>query len=227
MPILRIPPEHQTGLVKLALLSDQVASQLRAAFGAAAQKMEGSTLSPEDIGPISGLSRADLERITDAVVGLNFARVYSDVDVEDFGNDVSESMQSAGPSGFPATEDAIDRFRKRIQEFLTIEGITQSAKTNVLRYEHERSVHSLKILTDIRPVFGNTVEEPPEAVVIMHTLKMAYHRGSRLDEAFFGMDEDDLQQLKEAVARAELKARNIRAALAKGHLKVISQEQKS
>ena len=226
MPILRIPQEHQTGLVELALLSDQVASKLRTALSAAAQKTEGRTVSAEDLGPISGLSRADVERITDAIVGLNFARVYSDVDVGDFAKDVTQSMESAGPSDFPKAQGAIDQFRKRIQEFLTIEGITRSAKTDVLRYEHERSVHSLRILTDIRPIFGNSAEEPVEAVVIMHTLKMAYHRGSRLEEAFFGMDENDLQQLKEAVARAELKAKNIRAALAKGQrLKVITEEQ--
>jgi hypothetical protein len=133
-------------------------------------------------------------------------------------------LQAAAPSDFPATAEAIGKFRKRVQEFLVIGGITRSAKTDLLRYEHERSVHSLRILTDVRPVFGNNVEEPPEATVIIHTLKLAYHRGGRLEEAFFGMDESDLQNLKEAVARAELKAKSIRAALAKAQLKVISEE---
>jgi len=150
VPLLRIPPEHQSGLVKLAMLSDQGAVQLRSALSAAAQKKEGGSVSPEDLGPIPGLSRGDLENIVDAVVGLNFARIYSDRDVEDFAKDVSESMRSVAPSDFPATGDAIDQFRKRIQEFLTIEGIARSAKTDVLRYEHERSVHGLRILTDHR-----------------------------------------------------------------------------
>lgn len=82
----------------------------------------------------------------------------------------------------------------------------------------------MRILTDIRPIFGNNVEEPPEAVVIMHTLKMAYHRGGRVDEVFFAMDETDLGDLKAAVARAELKAKSILATLAKTQLKVITEE---
>ncbi len=224
VPLLRIPPEHQSGLVKLALLSGQVAVQLHTVMSAAAQKAGGGSVSAEHLGPISGLSRADLEKIVDAVVGLNFARVYSDADIEDFAKDVSESLQAAAPSGFPTTKDSIDQFRKRIEEFLSIDGITRSAKTEILRYAHERSVHSLRILTDIRPVFGDDVEKPPEAVVIMHTLKMAYHRAGRLDEAFFGMDESDLRHLKEAAVRAELKAKSIRTALAKARLKVVSEE---
>jgi hypothetical protein len=224
VPLLRIPQENQPGLVKLALISDEIASELRGALAEAAQKGVGATVSAENLRPVSGLSRADLEKIVDAVLSLNFARVYSDRDVEDFARDVSESMQSAAPSEFPSAEGAIDLFRKRLQRFLTIDGITRSAKSDILRYEHERSVHSLRILTDVRPVFGNNVEEPPEAVVVMHTLKLAYHRGGRLDEAFFGMDESDLQQLKDAVARAELKAKSIRAALAKAQLRVISEE---
>jgi hypothetical protein len=206
------------------LLSDEVASELHNVLSAAVQKVEGGSVSAESLGPVPGLSRADLEKIVDAVVSLNFARVYSDRDVEDFAKDVSESLQATAPSNFPATAEAIDQFRKRIQEFLSIDGITRSAKTDILRYEHERSIHSLRILTDARPVFGNNVEEPPEAIVVIHTLKLAYHRGGRLDEAFFGMDESDLQQLKEAVARAELKAKSIRAALAKAQIKVISEE---
>jgi hypothetical protein len=224
VPLLRIPQENQPGLVKLALISNEVASKLRGALSEAAQKGVGGSVSAESIRPVPGLSRADLEKIVDVVLSLNFARVYSDREVEDFARDVSESMQSAAPSGFPSTGDATDLFRRRLQEFLTIDGITRSAKSDILRYEHERSIHSLRILTDVRPVFGNNVEEAPEAVVVMHTLKLAYHRGGRLDEAFFGMDESDLQQLKEAVARAELKAKSIRAALAKAQLRVISEE---
>jgi len=224
VPLLRIPQENQPGLVKLALISDEVASELRRALSEATQKGTGATVSAESLRPISGLSRADLEKVVDAILSLNFARVYSERDVEDFAKDVSDSMQSTAPSGFPSAEGAIDHFRKRLWTFLTIDGITRSAKSDILRYEHERSLHSLRILTDVRPVFGISVEEPLEAVVVMHTLKLAYHRGGRLDEAFFGMDESDLQQLKEAVARAELKAKSIREALAKAQLKVISEE---
>jgi hypothetical protein len=224
VPFLQIPREQQPGLVKFALLSDRAASELHKALSVAAQNVEGGSVSAESVGPVEAVSQGDLEKIVDAVLSLNFARVYSDRDVEDFAKDVSDSLQATASSDFPATTEAIGRFRKRVQEFLSIGGITLSAKTDLLRYEHERSVHGLRILTDVRPVFGNNVEEAPEATVITHTLKLAYHRGGRLEEAFFGMDESDLQNLKEAVARAELKAKSIRGALAKAQLKVISEE---
>lgn len=224
MPLLRIPPEHQAGLVKLALLPREVASELRTALSEATRR-EGINISAEDLAPVSGVPHADIAKIAEAVVGLNLARVYSDTDLDSFVTDVTDSMRSAAPSGLPTTKDSIAQFKKRIQAFLTIDEISQSAKTNLLRHEHERSVHSLRILTDIRPIFGNNVEEPPKGVVVMHTLKMAYHSGSsRLEEAFFGMDETDLRNLKEAVVRAELKAKSIRTALGKAQLKVINEE---
>ena len=133
MPLLRIPPEHQPGLTKLALLSDQVASDLRTALSAAARKKDGGSVSAEDLAPISELSQEDLGKIIEAVVGLIHARVYSDSDIKDFVKAVSESMRSAAPSDFPTTGDATDRFRKRIEEFVTIDEIARYAKSNILR----------------------------------------------------------------------------------------------
>jgi len=62
-------------------------------------------------------------------------------------------------------------------------------------------VHSVRILTDARPIFGNNIEKPPEAIAIIHTLKIAYHRSGRLEEQFFAFDEHDLKELRSAVER--------------------------
>ncbi len=72
----------------------------------------------------------------------------------------------------------------------------------------------------MRPVFGSDVEKPPGVVVVTHTLKVAYHRAQELEEIFFALDEEDLQELKKAVVRAESKAKSIRAALASSQLRV-------
>ena len=212
------------GLIKLGLLRDEIASQLRAALGVAARKKHVGRVSAEDLDPIPGISEADLEQIVEAVVGLNQGRIFGDTDIEEFVKAVTESMQSAAPSDFPMAVDLSDRLGKRIREFLTIDELVRSAKTNVLKYEHERPVHSLRILTDVRPIFGNSAEEAPEAAVVVHTLKLAYLRGGRVDEVFFAMDEGDLLHLKRAVARAELKAKSIRTALMKAQLEVIAEE---
>jgi hypothetical protein len=221
---LRIPSEDQAGLAKLHSLSDHAASALRSALASAAIEKESADLSAEDIGPIEGLSSANLDQILEAITGLHHARAFAEVPLDEFVNDVSESIRSTAHPDFPTTGPALDQFKDRLRTFLAIDAIARAAKSNVLRYEHERTVHSLRILTDARPIFGNDVEEPPEAIAIIHTLKIAYHRSGRLEEEFFVFDEQDLKALKNAVERAELKANSLRAALTKSHLKVLSGE---
>jgi len=221
---LRIPSEHQAGLAKLESLSDETASRLRSELASAAIEKESADLSAADIPPIEGLSTANLDKILDAISGLHHARAFAETPLEEFVNDVSEAMSSAAQPDLSITGPALDRFKDRLKRFLAIDAIARAAKRNILRYEHERTVHGLRILTDARPIFGNNVEEPPEAIAIIHTLKITYHRSGSLEEEFFAFDENDLKELKKAVERAELKAKSLRAVLTKSQLKVLSQE---
>jgi hypothetical protein len=221
---LRIPSEHQAGLVKLYSLTDETASALRSALASAAVEKESAELSAEDIEPIEGLAPAILDQILEVITGLHHARAYADVPLEEFVNDVSGSIRSTTERDFPTTGPALDRFKDRLKAFLAIDAIARAAKSNIVRYEQERTVHGVRILTDARPIFGNNVEEPPEAIAIIHTLKIAYHRSGRLEEEFFAFDEHDLKELKNAVERAELKANSLRAVLTKSHLKVLTEE---
>jgi hypothetical protein len=223
LAFLRIPSEHQPGLIKLALLSDEVASELRSALGTAARK-ESGIVSANSLDPIRGLAGEDLDQIVEAVISLNHGIVYSDLNMEEVINSVTNSIQKASPTDFPVTEDASNRLKKRIEDFVTIDEVVRYSKLHILKYEHERTVNNLRILTDVRPIFVKGPGEQPEIALVVHTLKLAYHRGGRLDELYFAMDETDLRHLKEAVARAELKAKTIRAALTKAQLEVSSEE---
>ena len=220
--MIRIPQDHLTGLTKLALLPDDLAADLRDAIAQAVEKKKSSDISAEDIGTVGVLSAADVDSIVDAVVGLNHAKTYYELSVDEFVEDVSEAIRES-PGKF--TDDVIAGLERRVREFLSIGQLVQYAKTNVLRYDHERTVHNLRILTDIRPVFGASVEEAPQIGVITHTLKIGYHHSlQRHDEEFFTMDEDDLQELKKAVERAEVKAKSIRKALADSRMRIVDQD---
>jgi hypothetical protein len=220
--VIRIPQDHLTGLTKLALLPDDLASELREAIAKAVEKKKGSDISAEDIGTIGVLSRSDVDSIVEAVVGLNHAKTYYELSVDDFVEDVSEAIRESPEK---LTDDVIAGVERRVREFLSIGQLVQYAKTNVLRYDHERTVHNLRILTDIRPVFGASVEEAPQIGVITHTLKIGYHHSlQRQDESFFAMDERDLQELKKAVERAEIKAKSIRKALSDSQIRIINQD---
>ena len=223
MAVLNIPEEHASGLTKLQSLPKEKASLLREALTSAAEKKDGAEFSPSDLRPIDGVPEDDIEQIVDAITGLHHARAFFETPIDEFVDDVVESLRSAPKSGFSSGTAAIHAFKERMRDFLEIDQLALAAKSNVLRFEHERILQSLKILTDVRPIFGIDVEKPPEAVAIGHMLKVAYRRGGRLEEEFFALDEDDLRSLKNAVQRAESKANSLRAMLAK-QLKIIGQQ---
>jgi hypothetical protein len=91
--VIRIPQDHLTGLTKLALLPDKLASVLRDAIAQAVEKKKSSDISAEDIGAIGMLSSSDVDRIVDAVVGLNHAKAYYELSVDQFVEDVSEAIR--------------------------------------------------------------------------------------------------------------------------------------
>lgn len=222
MTDLRIPPEHQRGLSKLFALPDPVASELLRSLTAAAQKIEADTLRISDLPVIAGLASSESEAILDTVHSLYRVRADADVGVEEFVSDVCEFLASSESKEFRLSVDRVGQFSARLTEFLGIDPLNYAAKAAVLRYEHERTVCHLRIITDARPVFGTEKVERPEAVVIFHMLKIAYHDVNRVKESFFSFDEKDLDDLRKAIERAEAKARKLKEVFAASNIRVIS-----
>lgn len=224
MPPLSIPREHQVGLAKLRALPEHVASQLLSALGSASEKIRSAYFSPDDLPSVEGISREDLENILDSISGLYLARANAEVPVDEFIKDVGETVRSATHLTSPSSLPSIEEFEIRLAKFMGIAPLALTSKGHTLMYEHERTVYGLRILTDARPIFGDNVDEPPEAIEIMHTLKIAFHRGSQHEEEFFALDEIDLDELRQVVERAALKAKSLRAALRKTGMRVLREE---
>ena len=224
MSFLRIPRDHQMGLVKLQALPSPIASLLFGAFAPAAEKTSTGYLSPEDLGGFEGIPEDELESILDAISGIYRARADAEVPLDQFVQDVIETMRSVSPTGLQTSESALQQFKERLTQFLGIPALARATKGNILMYEHERTVYGFRILTDARPIFGEDVEKPPEAIEITHTLKVAFHRGTQHEEEYFALDEMDLAELSRVVERAEQKAKSLRAALNKSGMKVLREE---
>lgn len=224
MPDLKLPPAEQAGLAKLQALSGQATSALLSAIRSAAAKADTDGLTISDLPEIPDVPRTDAEQILETIVSLHHVRAYADVELDEFITDIRESLASAGGKEFSLAKGATREFQHRIKEFLRLDDVYRAAKSSVLRYEQERTVHALRIVTDARPVFGNNASESPEAAVILHTLKISYHHAGRLGELFFAFDERDLEELKKAIQRAELKATSLRSVLAKAQVKVFNLE---
>jgi len=221
---LSIPRDHQLGLVRLQALAIPIASLFYGALASAAEKTQTAYLSPDDLGGLEGIPEDQLESMLDAISGIYHARADAEVPLDQFVKDVIDTMCSVSPAGFQSSEIAIQQFKERLTQFMGIPALARASKGDILMYQHERTVYDFRILTDARPIFGENVEEPPEAIEITHALKITYHQGNRHEEEYFALDEADLAELSRVVERAEQKAKSLRAALSKSGMKVLGEE---
>ncbi len=221
MSDLRIPSEHQRGLARLYKLSDSVADELLASIKSAVSKEQSDDLSASDLPKLVGLSSENLQEVLNTLAALYGVRINAEVSIEEFIPDVIESLQSPSSQEFQLPAESVDSFSARLKKFLSIDALNRAAKARVLRYEHERTFCTARILTDARPVFEDTVGRP-EATVIFHMLKIAYHEAGDVRELYVSLDENDLDELRDVIKRAELKSKALKEALNAGHLNVIA-----
>ncbi len=222
MPELHIPDEAQRGLAKLHGLSDEVASRLLSSIELVASKAESDSLAASGLGVIPGMSDEDKEKILDTLQSLHRVFANAEVSLDEFVADVCDFLTSDESTEFRLASSEVERASDRLKKFLRIGGMSRAAKARILRYEHERTLHDVRILTDARPVFGNDVAVRPEAAVVFHMLKIAYHGAHGVKQVYFSLDGEDLEELKKAVLRAETKAKSLREALAAGNIRVIN-----
>jgi hypothetical protein len=101
-------------------------------------------------------------------------------------------------------------------------GVT--AKAIGVTADHEKTYAKARILTDMRPIFGDEVGDKPAAAVIVHTLRIAYRSlYEKGDSAFYvAMDLSDLRNLQEQISRALAKETALAQTLAASNLKLLS-----
>lgn len=200
MPALSIPKTDQLGLVILRDVPEDV-------FHSLLQEIDRS---PGSIPAVEHLSLDDAEQVMDAVNSMYRVRAYAEVPLEEFASDVCDSLLEYKE----LTSDQVPRFRERLIRVLGSNALNIAAKAVVLSGEHERSFCSARIVTDARPIYGKSVSEPPDAMIITHILKIDYHgAGGSLDELYVGLGSNDIKELRDVLDRAEEKAKSLQAAL--------------
>jgi hypothetical protein len=106
------------------------------------------------------------------------------------------------------------QFKEKLVTLLGAEVFGIVSKAWDLRTDDERVFCHARILTDLRPVFGQTIEEGPMAMVVVHLLKLAFHRGFEKHQEFYvSLDGDDLKTLRAVIDRAEAKARTLKSSI--------------
>jgi hypothetical protein len=154
------------------------------------------------------MSFDEAEAVQEAVTELYRVREFFSMEVPEFVSGIAESLQET--ESFPVAE--LPAFKERLTKLLTLDSVSIATKAASLKLEFERRFCSARILTDARPVYGVDPSSRPDAVMIIHTLRISYHDDtSELREVYITMDDDDLITLRELLDRAEDKAKSLQS----------------
>lgn len=200
--IFNIPKDARDGFALLRDIPDDAFNQLLLAI-----ENEES-----DLDSLKALSSLEVEQITDSVHTASFVRVSADVPLEEFVDDLVQSLRHLEEGFFNATNEK--RFRERATRVLGSESVVVTAKALTLQNEHERQFCRARIFTDARPVYADDPSSPPSAMVITHTLKIEYHGvGGHLHEIYLGISANGISNLTNVLDRAAQKAKSLETAL--------------
>lgn len=211
MATLPIPKNVRAGLASLREIPDDVFNTLLIEFERSDEPSAVNNLSPEDT-----------KQLVDAVTSMSAVRASAGVSLEQFIDDICESMRE----GDALNEGQEPRFRERLARVLSIDVLNVRAKAIALSNEHEHLFCTARIFTDMRPVYGDDPSAAPEAMTITHILKIHYHAaGNRMHEIYLGIGSSDIEAIREVLDRAEEKAKSLQASLESTKIPFIDPQQ--
>jgi len=202
---LAVPQQHREPLEVLARASDDDFAALSEALaaGTPGQHQHRRSLVAAVTGVTEAITPRDSELLLHALMSMRGAVSNTPRAVDDFAKDIgdSESLNLESPER--------DRLAARLVVLLDNPNIVRVAKALDLASEQDHLFTNARILTDIRPIFGDEPEQPPEAAVTFHLLRLETTASGRYERVTIAMDNEDLAQLKAAVDRAVVKAESL------------------
>jgi hypothetical protein len=205
LPRLTIPERFRSGIAALGALSDETFSKLLGAMEEGLSGDDEDALGSHLESRISSLSKEEAIKLGLAIASLQGLDARSHVPSSTLAADVWDALVADSPKLTQGlSEKALKSRVGAVVDSKTIH-IT-SAKAAELHTEVERSFCNVRILTDIRPIFTEDASETPRGMTVLHNMQVGYHDDTgRHKEFYVTLDDDDLEDLKQAIERAEKK----------------------
>lgn len=202
---LHIPEQYRQGVEKIANLQDKEFEELLVTVQHEPPTLQREAFIASVASKAKGISPSDISAIVDTLMALYVVRAFLELPIDDFVNNISATQD------IDLSSTQRNQLRRQLGAFLALDSLTVTSKALGVLSESERGFHDARVITDVRPIFGENVAVPPAAAVIFHTLEINYHynRGRSVDGFFVVLDTADIQTLREVLNRADAKARSL------------------
>jgi len=209
LPRFRIPDRYERGLAGIRKLGEKSVRELREAIEKASLS-EPRSLEATLVSLFPGLS--DCKDIGEALDALYNLRSSKELSIEELTEDISDAMQASSSADLRLSAEERSHFKEKLVMLLSVKSHDLVAKARDLQTEDERTFCDARILTDLRPIFGKSIADGPEALTIVHLLKLSYDLTGGDDHRNFyvSLDAKDLESLKKVILRAEEKAKSLK-----------------
>jgi hypothetical protein len=208
--VLKIPEPYRPGVSVLANLPE---SSYKAILEALSRSPSSFTRNRELVAWIASEVKdtpaLDLAKLVDTLTSLYRLRLRRPgTSIQTLADDVTVAARDI--PNFKVPEGVA--FTERLAALLALNSLnTIALKAKELQLESERTFCEARIITDVRPVFGENVDDSP-SMIIVHTLKLGFHESGHKD-IYVALDAADIASLKKTLERAEDKARKLKALL--------------
>jgi len=218
MASLQIPEPYLASLAKISALSDEEFET-----GILAFQSLPLTIVQNEVFDTSSLSDS-LKEIAEPLVGLYLGRVRSQVPLADFLKDVSESLKEGYDESSKSIidQEGLSKLHERLARLLSIDRLNLIAKASDVLLEHAQTFAKARIVSDIRPVFGESVKEKPLAAVIMHLLNITFYNRGKRKELSVALDVKDIDHMIEILERAKAKSEQLQSLVTSSQMTYIN-----
>lgn len=209
MAKLSIPERFKSGISSIEKLDESIINSLYQGFQRAPESISAKELASAIQSEHKDISVEYLQNVIKALREMYAVRSNADIPLESFANDIVEAVEENEKTALSI--ERAENFKQRIIKLLSIDTLGLHSKARDLQTEDERTFCRARILTDLRPVFGNQIGDGPKGMTLIHILKLGYHSGSKEHLNFYvSLDSEDLVSLKEAIDRALAKAESLK-----------------
>jgi hypothetical protein len=193
---VRVPARFRSSLEKLASLDEKQRRQLIDHLSATPTFASAQSLSRTVRAALPDLSESEASDLVLAFLSLITQLRYWNMDASEL------ARQTAASPDLSLDDDERSELAALLSEALQLECLVTSAKAADVITEHEHVFSGVRVLTDIRPVFGDDVSEEPRGAVLLSTLKLDHFTDGEVRSLYVVMDAEDLETMREAIHRA-------------------------
>jgi hypothetical protein len=208
---LNVPERHQIALTSLDHLADDAVQHLVRTLTSLPESASRADLVAA-VGEAVPEVKEGAADLIDALVTLELVGEAYDWDI----NDLAESAAHADP--LRERSDEPSRLIGHLASLLRVSSIVKNAKAYDLSTAHERVLHSMRILTDLRPAFGD--DDLPASAVISHSLQLRYVADGQIRETYLTVNDEDLVDLQRHAGRALRRSERMRDVAEKAGLAI-------